>query len=268
MPLNRKILTPVLLIIGAIALFWILNTANSTVLATNARIVLITENMYSVYLDLENRGEPDTLLNLVTSSPNSVSIMGSTGENGVVIPKNSKASLSSDGVHGMLRTNDRVLKIGELLPLSLNFKNAGSVAVKAIVKPSNTTNSDAENSMIMDHSMHLSGNNFEVENKDTAPSISLIVQKTTVGDYEVKIATENFQFFEPLTDPVTHENGKGHGHLYLNGLKLQRMYSKNTTVGELPPGIHNITVTLNTNDHRAYAVDGKPVTASIELTVE
>ena len=62
-----------------------------------------------------------------------------------------------------------------------------------------------------------------------------------------------------------HVAGTGHGHIYLNGLKLGRLYSSSAEIGPLPSGVHVVRVTLNTNNHKAYVVDGKPVTATVTL---
>ncbi|MEC8197159.1 MAG: hypothetical protein VX228_12815, partial [Pseudomonadota bacterium] len=74
----------------------------------------------------------------------------------------------------------------------------------------------------------------------------------------------DFEFTPDLVDGP-HVPGTGHGHIYINGLKLGRLYSPTTTIGNLPPGQHEIRVTLSTNDHRAYVVNDIPVTASATL---
>lgn len=121
-------------------------------------------------------------------------------------------------------------------------------------------------SMPMDHSMHDPNAIYNLADTDDAPSITMQVTSDQQG-WAIAIETKNFTFYTPEADMAPHQDGQGHGHLYLNGLKLQRLYSATTRIGELPGGSHLISVTLNTNDHRAYQVAGKPVAAAVEVRV-
>ena len=49
-----------------------------------------------------------------------------------------------------------------------------------------------------------------------------------------------------------HEEGAGHAHLYVDGRQVGRLYGRLHDIASLPPGPHEINVTLNTNDHRPY----------------
>jgi len=51
-------------------------------------------------------------------------------------------------------------------------------------------------------------------------------------------------------------------------MKIGRLYTPEAYIGALPKGQHEIRVTLNTNDHRAYVVDEVPVTASMTIEVD
>ncbi len=46
------------------------------------------------------------------------------------------------------------------------------------------------------------------------------------------------------------------------------MYSNEAIIGALPEGKHTISVTLNTNDHKAYSINGKSVSSSAEIEIE
>ena len=101
---------------------------------------------------------------------------------------------------------------------------------------------------------------------EPAPAISLTLSETPNG-YEVTVLTEDFTFSEDLAG-LYHVPGMGHGHLYVGGMKLGGLYQATAQIGALPPGAHEVRVTLNTNDHRAYVVDDVPVTASATITVD
>ena len=101
---------------------------------------------------------------------------------------------------------------------------------------------------------------------DPAPEIDLASSRTDTG-WRITATTRNFDFREDLADQP-HEPGTGHGHLYIEGLKLQRLYGPDAVIGDLPPGRYEVRVSLNTNDHRPYMADGVPVSASVILEVD
>lgn len=81
------------------------------------------------------------------------------------------------------------------------------------------------------------------------------------------IRTTNFTFApEAVNGP--HVPGQGHAHIYVNGIKLARAYSPWMQLQALPKGDHVVRVTLNANDHGLLAVNGQPLEATLELTVE
>ena len=51
-------------------------------------------------------------------------------------------------------------------------------------------------------------------------------------------------------------------------MKLGRMLEPEAHIGALPKGQHEVRVTLNTNDHRAYVVDDVPVSAAAQIVVD
>ena len=60
----------------------------------------------------------------------------------------------------------------------------------------------------------------------------------------------------------------GHGHIYVSGMKIGRLYQPEARIGTLPKGEHQVRLTLNTNDHRAYVVGDQPVTATATIVVD
>jgi hypothetical protein len=64
-----------------------------------------------------------------------------------------------------------------------------------------------------------------------------------------------------------HVDGEGHAHVYIDDEKLGRLYGEWMHL-DLDAGDHDIRVTLNSNDHRDYLVDGATVEASARVTVD
>lgn len=273
---SRKLTIITMLILGALVFFWSLNSVTSPILVSNVKAVKMSDSMYSVYLNMQNDGEPDFITEIKTTDQNNAFVMDAHPTFGVAIPQGSSPSFSSDGAHIMLNVGASSYKAGEFIPLTIVFKNSNPQQIKAIIQDPNASSDnmtmgyggEAMDHSQMDHSMHQMGTAIEMGSDQNPPSIEMTVAQNANKTWSINLTTQNFEFFEPETEPLEHKEGQGHGHLYLNGLKLQRMYSNTATIGALPAGQHIISVTLNSNDHRAFSVEGAPITASAEVIAD
>ncbi|MCP4319709.1 MAG: copper chaperone PCu(A)C [Hyphomicrobiales bacterium] len=268
---QRTIAVLILLAVVGGLLFWNLQSTTSPMKISNPKAVLGEggNSSFPVFLTLENTGVADTLIGLRSPISDNAMITGTAKDDRAAIPAGSKPSFAGDGAHIMLAGVDEDLQDGSFVPLVLVFENAGEVTAKALV--SRMVDGDAQKSVPnkMTHDMHGMGKVYEVQEGQPAPEILLKVQAVPEsGDYRVTAETGNFAFFRPEGDQAEHVAGQGHAHLYLDGLKLQRMYGPDATIGALPAGKHSVSVTLNTNDHRAYVANGKTVTAEVEIDVD
>ncbi len=212
--------------------------------------------MIGVTLTVRNDGPPDLLMSVEVPGSKLALIMAEhTGP--LPMPAYSSIDLASDGAHIMIGGLDGVLQDGRLIPLTLMFENAGRVAAKARF-------SDLENTdTTMDHGA-MGGAEYIVPDGEAAPDLSVSAQPNAEGGFSVTVEIENFRFSREQADGP-HEAGTGHGHLYAGGVKIGRVYGKTAVIPPLPDGPHIIRVTLNTNDHRIYVVNGEPVTASVKV---
>ena len=96
-------------------------------------------------------------------------------------------------------------------------------------------------------------------------SVSLQVMADSVSGHNLRIVAEGFRF-APENAGAAHVPGEGHAHLYVNGVKT-RVYGEWFHLDGLPPGAHEIRVTLNANDHSPYAVGGAPLEDGLILQV-
>lgn len=120
-----------------------------------------------------------------------------------------------------------------------------------------------------DHATHLTHDHsgghgqFDVA-AELAPQIDLVVLQDAAAGWNVLIETENFRF---APEAVNQEAivGEGHGHIYVDGEKIARLYGPAYHLSDLGPGEHVITVTLNANDHSIYAVDGEEISATVTV---
>ena len=100
-----------------------------------------------------------------------------------------------------------------------------------------------------------------------APTLELSVTRDAVSGWNLSIETTGFRF-APERANAAHRPGEGHAHVYVDGIKVARVYGPWFHLGELPPGRVEIAVTLNANDHRGLAVAGRPLKSTKTITVE
>ncbi|HBS49256.1 MAG TPA: hypothetical protein DEA05_03820 [Rhodobacteraceae bacterium] len=225
--------------------------------ATAAPIEGAAPGTLGVFLTIETGDRPDRLLSVASPAAASVRLEGPTAT--PAIAAGSATALAPDGAFLRL-TGVEGGADGQMIPVSLTFERAGTHSVQArLVAPQ----AQGEAPRL---GLFGLGEICRVGEGEPAPRLSL--RAAPEGDgWRVVVEAEEFEFTEHLLDGP-HIPGTGHGHLYLDGLKLGRLYVPEATIGALPPGDHEIRVTLNTNDHRAYVVGETPVSASTTVIVD
>ncbi|MBC8047959.1 MAG: hypothetical protein H7Y00_14270 [Fimbriimonadaceae bacterium] len=101
--------------------------------------------------------------------------------------------------------------------------------------------------------------------KDEIPSVSIEVKEDPMGGYNIEIRTNNFTFTPEDANKID-VMGHGHAHLHVDGQKHARIYSNWYYLDDLPPGTHEISVTLNSNNHEEYQYRGAPI-EDVEVVV-
>ena len=100
---------------------------------------------------------------------------------------------------------------------------------------------------------------------ENAPAVQVLAEEDELGGWNVTLVTENFEFTPTAVNEEDVE-GTGHAHIWVDGEKIGRVYSNYYHLPSLGAGEHEITVTLNTNMHMDYAVDGEEVRGTINVT--
>jgi hypothetical protein len=108
---------------------------------------------------------------------------------------------------------------------------------------------------------------FEIPSGKPVPTVKLRVIKDTKKGWNIALETNNFTF-APAKVNQPGDYRKGHAHLYINGKKITRIYSDWFYLPALEPGRNEITVSLNTNDHKTLAVNGKKITDTVIIDVK
>lgn len=132
------------------------------------------------------------------------------------------------------------------------------------VNPYRDTILTDEMMMRMSGVVHDHGALFDMDSAN-APAVELQVIPLIDGSYNIRVATRNFVFTPQLVDqaPIA---GEGHAHLYIDGVKIARIYGEWFHLPSLPEAAEIVSVVLYANDHSAFAVDGLPVSASVMLS--
>jgi hypothetical protein len=96
---------------------------------------------------------------------------------------------------------------------------------------------------------------------DSAPSLSVELIEDPMSGWNLHVLTEDFQF-TPENAGATHTMNEGHAHVYVNDVKIARLYGNWMHIAALPDAAE-VSVTLNTNEHQTYSVDGKAISAAV-----
>ena len=89
--------------------------------------------------------------------------------------------------------------------------------------------------------------------------------KDTQSGWNVFLDVSDFTF-TPRNVNLAHVPNEGHAHLYVDGVKVARLYDSSFHLARLPPGDHVISVSLNANDHSELALGGTPISASTTVS--
>ena len=242
-------------IVALLALVYVFTaTPQSAVTVSNARAMPMG-SMFMVTLDLQNDGAPVALQSVSSPSGAGVSVMNPGHDGPIVIPGGDSAQLAMDGAHVMLQIPPDAFAEGTFHALALGFDD-GSEVVARVLHPEPSGGMGA-----MNHGM---AQGIEVS---PSPAIALAQDvKASADGFALDISVQNFAFTR-VEDSAPHIDGQGHAHVYLNGTKLGRLYEDRFEVGALLPGDYVLTIALNTNDHRPYLSEGKPIVLTIPFTL-
>lgn len=241
--MNRMaILITVSAIVGAVLVLNADRGADMTL--TNARAVPLEgqHNRFMVTFEIQNHGPAKTLTGVDSVSATTVHVMNpGHGDVPVVIPAYSNGLFAMDGAHVMVMgANDDFVE-GSSLPLTLTFDDGAEVTARVL-----HTGAGAGMSHGMSHDM---SNGIQL---DQPPLIELAAPNGfTAEGADVAVAVNDFTFVR-VADGTPHVANEGHGHIYLNGLKLGRLYDTDFSIGGLSSGAYELTVILNAHSHQPY----------------
>ena len=102
---------------------------------------------------------------------------------------------------------------------------------------------------------------------DSHMSVSISLEQDALTGANLTLVTEGFIFTaENVNKP--HVSGEGHAHVYVNGVKVGRLYGPTMHLDKMKAGMNEVRVALNANTHEEYTWNGQPVTATATIHVE
>ena len=98
------------------------------------------------------------------------------------------------------------------------------------------------------------------------PTIELRTHLDPMSGVNLEVVTTGFTLApeRASTDPV---DGEGHFHIYVDGVKLRRLYSHWAHIDLTEPGDYEIRVEMSANNHATLAVNGTKLDATAVVTI-
>lgn len=87
------------------------------------------------------------------------------------------------------------------------------------------------------------------------PLVQFTATPDPVSGWNIQIQTKNFRF-SPENSGGEHIEGEGHAHLYIDDIKVARLYGNWFHLASLPSGSHELRIALTSNDHHPLVKDG------------
>ncbi|MEV3854649.1 hypothetical protein AB0J38_10025 [Streptomyces sp. NPDC050095] len=113
------------------------------------------------------------------------------------------------------------------------------------------------------------GRHYRQISDKNAPEVELVVKadENPADGWDVRVRVRHFRL-SPAGTPETAVRGRGTIQLYLDDKLLARLRVVDYRLpgARVSRGTHHLTARLYADDHTVWAVDGKPVEATADLT--
>ncbi|MHB9862843.1 hypothetical protein [Streptomyces sp. YIM S03343] len=111
------------------------------------------------------------------------------------------------------------------------------------------------------------GRHYRQVGKDNAPEVEIEVAPDIGNSWDVRLTVRHFRFSPAGTRPRA-VRGRGLAYLYLDGAVVARLRTARhrLAAGIVPRGTHHLTARLYADDGTVWAVHGKPVQSTADIT--
>ncbi|PPS76315.1 MULTISPECIES: hypothetical protein [Streptomyces] len=100
-----------------------------------------------------------------------------------------------------------------------------------------------------------------------APDVGIEVQPDAAGGWDVRLTVRNFRF-SPAGTAARPVAGRGLARLFVDGRPVTRLRTSTYRLDArlVPRGTHHVTARLHADDGTVWAVEGKPVQSTADIT--
>ncbi|WLW56209.1 hypothetical protein [Streptomyces sp. YU58] len=111
------------------------------------------------------------------------------------------------------------------------------------------------------------GHRYREVDEKGAPDVGIEVQPAAGGAWDVRLTVRDFRF-SPAGTPARAVAGQGFARLFVNGrpVVLLRTPEYRLPARYVPHGTHHLTARLYADDSTVWAVDGKSVESTADIT--
>ncbi|MGW7253381.1 hypothetical protein [Streptomyces sp. NPDC054834] len=111
------------------------------------------------------------------------------------------------------------------------------------------------------------GRHYREVGKDKAPYVGIEVTPDAGGSWDVRLTVRNFRFSAPGAKAEAVA-GRGLAHLFVDGGQVTRLRTPGYRLAArlVPHGTHHVTARLYADDGTVWAVHGKPVESTADIT--
>jgi len=99
------------------------------------------------------------------------------------------------------------------------------------------------------------------------PNLTIVATPDGPGAVALEITVDGLELV-PVDPPQEHQVGQGHAHVTVDGTSVAMVAETHYRLTGLSSGSHVLEVSLSSNDHRGYMVDGMPISVSMTLVVD
>ena len=98
-------------------------------------------------------------------------------------------------------------------------------------------------------------------------SFNIRVEPDTIKGANLFLTNVKGFTFTPENVDGDHVAGEGHAHVYVNGVKVGRLYGDAMKLEQMAEGENTVRVALNSNNHAEYTWNGKKVEATAVIVI-
>ncbi|MEU6552434.1 hypothetical protein ABZ915_19430 [Streptomyces sp. NPDC046915] len=111
------------------------------------------------------------------------------------------------------------------------------------------------------------GRHYREVGKDRAPEVGIEVMPDAGGSWDVRLTVRNFRFSAPGAKAEAVA-GRGLACLFVDGGQITRLRTPGYRLAArlVPRGTHHVTARLYADDGTVWAVHGKPVESTADIT--